>query len=228
MYTFANMLALDFHIRTLANKDWATLLFVIALILIAMVRTFFQSRFTDYIKLLYSDKYVKVYKDSSFYMMSGFNLFLFLVNLFSISFIVILILDHYHLGSKTDWMLFLRVFTLLAVFVLSKYLFEKIIGVTFDIEELIDNFNLNKVSYRNYIGLVLLPLALFLYYNNYLTNTLIFVIITAVLIINALTYLLSLRNYQNLILSKFYYFILYLCALEIAPYYFIYYLVTKN
>lgn len=222
------MLALDFHIRTLANKDWATLLFVIALILIAMVRTFFQSRFTDYIKLLYSDKYVKVYKDSSFYMMSGFNLFLFLVNLFSISFIVILILDHYHLGSKTDWMLFLRVFTLLAVFVLSKYLFEKIIGVTFDIEELIDNFNLNKVSYRNYIGLVLLPLALFLYYNNYLTNTLIFVIITAVLIINALTYLLSLRNYQNLILSKFYYFILYLCALEIAPYYFIYYLVTKN
>jgi len=228
LYTFANMLALDFHIRTLANKDWATLLFVIALILIAMVRTFFQSRFTDYIKLLYSDKYVKVYKDSSFYMMSGFNLFLFLVNLFSISFIVILILDHYHLGSKTDWMLFLRVFTLLAVFVLSKYLFEKIIGVTFDIEELIDNFNLNKVSYRNYIGLVLLPLALFLYYNNYLTNTLIFVIITAVLIINALTYLLSLRNYQNLILSKFYYFILYLCALEIAPYYFIYYLVTKN
>lgn len=228
MYTFANMLALDFHIRTLANKDWATLLFVIALILIAMVRTFFESRFTDYIKLLYSEKYVKVYKDSSFYMMSGFNLFLFLVNLLSVSFIVILILDHYHLGSKTDWMLFLRIFTLLAVFILSKYLFEKIIGVTFDIEELIDNFNLNKVSYRNYIGLVLLPLALFLYYGNYLTNTLIFVLITAVLIINILTYLLSLKNYQNLIIGKFYYFILYLCALEIAPYYFIYYLVTKN
>jgi hypothetical protein len=222
------MLALDFHIRTLANKDWATLLFIIALILIAMVRTFFESRFTDYIKLLYSEKYVKVYKDSSFYMMSGFNLFLFLVNLLSVSFIVILILDHYHLGSKTDWMLFLRIFTLLAVFILSKYLFEKIIGVTFDIEELIDNFNLNKVSYRNYIGLVLLPLALFLYYGNYLTNTLIFVLITAVLIINILTYLLSLKNYQNLIIGKFYYFILYLCALEIAPYYFIYYLVTKN
>jgi hypothetical protein len=222
------MLTLDFHIRTLANKDWATLLFVIALILIAMVRTFFESRFTDYIKLLYSEKYVKVYKDSSFYMMSGFNLFLFLVNLLSVSFIVILILDHYHLGSKTDWMLFLRIFTLLAVFILSKYLFEKIIGVTFDIEELIDNFNLNKVSYRNYIGLVLLPLALFLYYGNYLTNTLIFVLITAVLIINILTYLLSLKNYQNLIIGKFYYFILYLCALEIAPYYFIYYLVTKN
>lgn len=228
MHTFATMLVLDFHIRILENKDWATVLFVVALAMVAMVRTFFQSRFTDYIKLLYSDKYVKVYKDSSFYMMSGFNLFLFLVNLLSVSFIVILILDHYHLGSKTDWMLFLRIFTLLAVFILSKYLFEKIIGITFDIEELIDNFNLSKVSYRNYIGLALLPLALFLYYNNYLTNTLIFIIITAILIINILTYLLSLKNYQNLIMGKFYYFILYLCALEIAPYYFIYYLVTKN
>lgn len=228
MHTFATMLALDFNIRILENKDWATVLFVVALAMVAMVRTFFQSRFTDYIKLLYSDKYVKVYKDSSFYMMSGFNLFLFLVNLLSVSFIVILILDHYHLGSKTDWMLFLRIFTLLAVFILSKYLFEKIIGITFDIEELIDNFNLSKVSYRNYIGLALLPLALFLYYNKYLTNTLIFIIITAILAINILTYLLSLKNYQNLIIGKFYYFILYLCALEIAPYYFIYYLVTKN
>ncbi|MCD8518719.1 MAG: DUF4271 domain-containing protein, partial [Flavobacterium sp.] len=34
--------------------------------------------------------------------------------------------------------------------------------------------------------------------------------------------------YQNLLLRKIFYFILYLCTLEIAPYYFIYNWFTKN
>jgi hypothetical protein len=45
---------------------------------------------------------------------------------------------------------------------------------------------------------------------------------------NLLTYLVSLKNYQNLFLGKLFYFILYLCALEIAPYYFMYYWFTKS
>ena len=39
--------------------------------------------------------------------------------------------------------------------------------------------------------------------------------------------LISIKNYQNIIFSKLFYFILYLCALEIAPYYFMYYWFTK-
>ena len=35
-------------------------------------------------------------------------------------------------------------------------------------------------------------------------------------------YLVALKLYQNLLLRKIFYFILYLCTLEIAPYYFIY------
>ncbi|WP_395049469.1 DUF4271 domain-containing protein, partial [Flavobacterium sp.] len=41
-------------------------------------------------------------------------------------------------------------------------------------------------------------------------------------------YLVSIKNYQNIIFSKLFYFILYLCALEIAPYYFMYYWFTKG
>ena len=112
------------------------------------------------------------------------------------------------------------------IFVLSKFLIEKIIATTFNIEEFAEQFNLQKVSYRTFIGILLLPVNIYLFYNN-ASDILIYCIIGVILIINMLTYLVSLRIYQNLVVGNLFYFILYLCALEIAPYYFIYYLITK-
>jgi hypothetical protein len=116
----------------------------------------------------------------------------------------------------------------MGVFVLSKFLIEKIIATTFNIDEFVEQFNLQKVSYRTFIGIVLLPINVFLFYNDKTSNTLIFSIIVVILSINLLTYLVSLKIYQNLLIGKLFYFILYLCALEIAPYYFIYDLITKK
>ena len=213
--------------RIIENKDWATILFVLAFALIAFARTVFESRFQEFLRILISDKYIKVYKDSS-HLMSGFTIVLFVVQLLSISFFIQLLLNHFGYVSKTDWIVYLRIFTFMGVFVLSKFLIEKIIATTFNIDEFVEQFNLQKVSYRTFIGIVLLPINVFLFYNDKTSNTLIFSIIVVILSINLLTYLVSLKIYQNLLIGKLFYFILYLCALEIAPYYFIYYLITKN
>jgi hypothetical protein len=107
-------------------------------------------------------------------------------------------------------------------------LIDKIIATAFSMEEFADQFNLQKASYRNYIALLLFPINVVLYYNqsppDLLFNVLIFLILTA----NLFTYLTSLKNHQNLLVGKLFYFILYLCALEIAPYYFLYYWFTKS
>jgi hypothetical protein len=207
-------------------KDWVTMLFIFSLLLIAITKTAFETRFSEFLRILVSDKYIKVYKDSS-HLMSGFTILLFIVQIISVSLFVQIILDHYGYVSKYDWISFLRTSTFFSVFVLSKYLIEKIIATTFNFEELIEQFNLLKASYRTFLSLVLLPISIFLFYNKFYADSLIFLIIIVILIINMLTYLISLKNYQNLIISHFFYFILYLCALEIAPYYFIYYLITK-
>lgn len=221
------MIALELHPRIIENKDWATLIFVLSLVFIVIAKSAFENRFYDFARLLVSDKYTKIYRESS-HLMSGFNVLLFIVNLISFSFFIQLTLSHFGYGEKLDWILFVRIFTLLSVFILSKFLIEKIIATTFGVEEIIEQFNLQKVTFRTYIGLLLLPVSVFLFYSNYSSNSLIFTIIGILLVINILTYLISLKNYQNLIFGKLFYFILYLCALEIAPYYFIYYLITKN
>jgi len=208
-------------------RDWATVIFVVALILIAVAKTAFEGRFYDFLRLIVSDKYVKIYRDSS-NLLSGFTIALFVVQLVSFSFFIQLSLSYFGLASKTDWILFIQIFTFFSVFVLAKFLIEKIIATAFNIEEFAEQYNLQKVTYRTYIGLLLLPIDLILFYNTNSSKWIIFGTIAIILAINLFTYLVSLKNYQNIIFGKLFYFILYLCALEIAPYYFIYYLFTKS
>jgi hypothetical protein len=213
--------------RILEPRDWATYLFVFSFVLIAITKTAFESRFSEFLRILVSDKYIKVYKDTS-HLMSGFTILLFIVQIISFSFFIQLALNYFGYVSKTDWVIFLRIFTFFGIFVLSKFLIEKIVATIFNIEEFAEQFNLQKVSYRTFIGLILLPINIYLFYNNASSNILIYCTIVLILIINLFSYLVSLKIYQNLLIGKLFYFILYLCALEIAPYYFIYYLITKN
>jgi len=151
------------HPRIVENKDWATALFVFSFVLIALSKSLFETRFSEFIKLVVSNKYIKVYKDSKF-LMSLFTIFLFLVQLVSFSFFIHLLFVHFGFATKNDWLVFIQIFTFLTVFILSKYLIEKIISTAFDIEEFVEQFNLQKVSYRTFIGLFLLPINCFLFY----------------------------------------------------------------
>ena len=221
------MIENELHLRVIENKDWATFLFVLSFIVIATTKSAFENRFADFAKLIYSDKYVTIYKDSS-NLKSGFTISLFFVQTISFAFFIHLSLSFFGYASKSDWILYIQIITLLIFFILSKYLIEKIIATAFNIEEFIEQFNLQKVTFRTYIGLLLLPINIILfYYDNISRNILIF-ILCIILIVNILTYLVSIKNHQSIIFSKLFYFILYLCALEIAPYYFMYYWFTKG
>ena len=217
---------ISFYARALEGKDWATVLFVLCFALIAMTKTAFEGRFSDFIRLAYSDKYLKIYREEE--MTNWFTVALFLVQVISFAFFIQLLLGYFGYVSKNDWVVYLQIFTMTGVFILGKYLVEKIIFTSFNIEEVSEQFNLQKVSYRTYLGILLLPVNIVLFYNNSISKTAIYIVIAAILVINLLTYLNSLKIYQNLIFGKLFYFILYLCALEIAPYYFMYYWFTNS
>ncbi|RZJ69147.1 DUF4271 domain-containing protein [Flavobacterium sp.] len=213
--------------RAIQTTDWAIFVFIVSFVLIALARSLFETRFAEFSRLAISDKYIKVYRDNS-NLMSWFNIMLFVLHLISLAFFIQLALSGFGFAHKGDWLLFIRIFGLLGVFILSKYLIEKIIAASFNAEEFVEQFNLQKVSYRTYIGLLLLPIDIILYFSSGMSKTIYFALIAIILLINALTYAVSLRNYQNALLGKLFYFILYLCALEIAPYYFMYYWFTKS
>lgn len=215
------------HPRIIENKDWATVLFTMAFVTIAITKSVFENRFSDFAKLIYSDKYTKVYRDSS-HLKSGFTISLFFVQVISFAFFIQLSMGYFGYASKTDWILYIQIITFLVFFILSKYLIEKIIATAFNIDEFVDQFNLQKVTYRTYIGLFILPINVILFYSDTISKNILILLIAIVLTTNLLTYFVSIKSYQNSIFDKLFYFILYICALEIAPYYFMYYWFTKG
>jgi hypothetical protein len=221
------MLAIQFNTRIIENNDWATILFLLCVGIIAVNKTISSVRFNEFIRLAYSDKYTKIYRDSS-NLMSGFTVSMFVLQLFSFSFFTLLVLHQFEKTEKTNFIVFIQIFTFLTVFILSKFLIEKIIATAFKIEEFSEQFNLLKVNYRAYFGFILLPVNIILFYNSFDSNLFFWILLIALFVINTTTYLVALKLYQNLLMRKIFYFILYLCTLEIAPYYFIYNWFTKN
>ena len=221
------MLAIQLHDRIIESKDWATILFIICVAIIAINKTISSVRFNEFIRLAYSDKYTKIYKDSS-NLMSGFTVSMFVLQLFSFSFFTLLVLNQFDKTEKTNGIVYIQIFTFLTVFILSKFLIEKIVATAFKIEEFNEQFNLLKVNYRAYFGFILLPVNIILFYNTFDSKLFFWILLVALFVINITTYIVALKLYQNLLMRKIFYFILYLCTLEIAPYYFIYNWFTKN
>ncbi|WP_264565715.1 DUF4271 domain-containing protein [Flavobacterium sp. N3904] len=215
------------HPRIIENKDWVILIFMLSFGIIALIKSIYENRFEDFTRLIYSDKYIKIYRDSS-HLMGIFSISLFFVQIISFSFFIQLLLNYFGYGSKTDWILFIQIFTFLIYFILSKFLIEKIIATTFKIEELLEQYNLQKVTYRTYIGLLLLPIDIILFYYDSVFKNISLLVFYTIIGINVLLYIVSIKNYRKEIFGKLFYFILYLCTLEIAPYYFMYYWFTKG
>jgi hypothetical protein len=215
------------HPRITENKDWATFLFILSFAIIAVTKSTNENRFADFMNLLFSDKYNKMYRDGN-QMNSGFNISLFFAQVISFAFFIQLTLTLFGYASKTDFILYIQIVTFLVFFILSKYLIEKIIATAFNIEEFVEQFNLQKVTYRTYIGLILLPINVILFYYDTIPRIIPLTIMSIILTFSVITYLISIKKYHNLIFGNLFYFILYLCTLEIAPYFFVYYFITKG
>lgn len=213
--------------RIIGIQDWAVYFFTLAFLFLVMSKAYFPVKFYDYIRLVFNDKYWRIYKDSPS-TQSGFHLLLFVTQTISFTFLIQLFLHSVGWGSIYDISLFLRILIVLVFIILSKYFIEKIVAITFQIEDFAEQFHFYKLSYRSYLGILLLPLVAILYFNHVNSTSYLYSLIGIILLINLGLYINSIRIFRGVIFPKFYYFILYLCALEMAPYYIMYRFLIKN
>lgn len=212
---------IDFIPRLISTSDWATLLFILTFILLTVNRSVFTLRFHDYIRLIYSDKYLKIYKDSS-NLKSWFTISMFIIQLISYSFFIHITLSYLNYNSLDSFIDFLKILNFLTFFIIGKYLIEKIIANFFNIEDFTEHYNLIKINFRTYLGLIIFPITMFLFYTKTQEINIIYIVLFIILITNIIMYGVILKNHQKYIAKHILYFILYLCTLEIAPYLIIY------
>ncbi len=211
-------------LREIVSNDWFTSFLIIGLACITLCKYLFAPRFKDFITVIGNSKYLKIYsRDQKF--IDGFDALLFLNLIISVALFAYITYSSTIHPSEFDSNQFFKLIFGVGVIFLIKVLLERLIGSLFEIDDLIDSYLFQKTTYKNYSGLLLLPMNCLLIYTISPSRTAILICFTLIVIINLVGFIDSFKNHQKLLLNNFFYFILYLCALEIGPYLILYKLI---
>jgi hypothetical protein len=220
--TFITKFIVQYLERYTESFDWVTLLLLGCLILFAGAKYFYPKRFQEFIMLPITNKYFLV-QGRNDEIQHPFNIVLFVSQVLSTSLFIYLCIRAYtpeYLENK-PW-LFVQICTAYAVFVLIKFSVEKIIGSIFSIDAIINSYLYQKLSYRNLLAIIFFIGNLIFFYVVQPAQSVLFIFALAILVLNGIALFYSYKTNGKIILSNFFYFILYLCALEISPYIILY------
>ena len=208
-------------LREVISNEWITILIVICITILTIVKFSYSKRFNDFLWIILNSNYLKIYfKDNKF--IDNFNILLFANQIIGVFIFVYLISKNYINDLSIDLIVSLKIIGVFIVLIFTKFFIELLIGWFFNINTLISSYLFQKMNYKNFIGIVLIPINMILVYAVEPTEKLIYGFLIGLLVLNFIGFLSTFKSYQKLILSNFFYFILYLCALEIGPYIILY------
>ena len=200
-------------------KDWITFIFLVILIILTIENFLFENR------LLNTSSFFLKKKKMLFYFNKEKNIFL---NLFQILFFIVQLLTislilyflNPFLGLKIGFTGF-KLYIVVCIGVSLYFTFRLLTGIflafIFNIKPIHQKFSFEKISYFNNLILWILPLLILSSYAKQFDDLIFKITIFVFLFLLIIRYSLLLINNKKLIFNNLFYFILYLCALEIVP-----------
>lgn len=204
--------------RIFISNDWITVIFVFVFLIIAFLKYNYNERFSKLFSLAYSDKYYTEYSKTKPLIFNFFHFLLFLVFLLNISLLLYFSNQVFNTTLDTNnFQFFSKIFFGVLIYVFIRLVIDVFLGITFEKVENLNHVTFLKVSNISLISIYLIPLLILINYiafpvQKFLTT----LTLLLLLILIFLRYLSIIKNDQ-IFFNKLFYFILYLCALEIAP-----------
>jgi hypothetical protein len=203
--------------RAMQNLDWITLTLIVSLLFLVIAKSLFYGRFLNFIILPFNNKYIFMYNKKD-RLVNGFQIFFTLFQVCNFALFI-------YLGSTAVFeketpsspLAFLIVLAALLGFLIAKIIVQLANGLVYNNEKVVTEFIFKKLSYLNYSGLVMFLANIVLTYVLRGSLSVVYITVFLVIAINVVGWITLIKNHQKLITSHFFYFILYLCALEIAP-----------
>jgi len=203
--------------RNITDLDWMTFILVTSLLLLSLGKYFFKNSFFNFIILPFNNKYITLFKKKG-RLLQGFHVIMSLFQMANLALFIFMAQNLFQKQPLTIYSEFyLIIFGGLLVFILIKIGVQLGVGYFFENNELMTELIFEKLSYFNYGGLVTFLGNILIIYIFPDSMTLIYVVILMLLVINGIGSVKMLRNHQKLLISNAFYFILYLCTLEISP-----------
>lgn len=205
-------------IRDYILFDGFTIIILLNIIIVTIAKALNNSKFKQFIFIYLNNSFLKFNTNNNSFL-SSFNSLLNINYLISLSVYISIIISYssYGINNNFEISIFFKTLLIVIVFVYAKYLIELLVGWVFSISKFIVNFNLQKNNFNKLIGIIIILLNSLAIYS--FPNSMTFIKMSIFFVISL--YLIGLykviRLNDNLILSNMFYFILYLCTLEIVP-----------
>lgn len=204
--------------RAVPTNDWITLIFVMSLFCLVFARAFFLSRFQNFMILPFNNKYIFLYSKKG-RLTHGFHialsLFMFLnLSLFALFVFSILFDTQMSPGGA----MLLVSGGLLLIYFFMKIGMQLLGGLILEFSKVTNALVFKKMTYLNYSALVMFFANLLLGYVVKDSKVVLLISIGLILLINGIGWISIVKIHQKLIASHLFYFILYLCTLEFAPF----------
>lgn len=209
---------LDFTLRNIINTDWITGVLLLIIFLLGFAKIIHQDKFNKTLRLYTSNRYFLNYGKESNRTFNTFSNVMHLVQLLSFTLLAYLIFQKWAKINETQFELnYMELLGFITLYFAGKLIVVKFIGLIFKFNKLQDDLVFLKISYLNLIAIYFIPLIAFLTYTEIINKLIINISIIYILFLFIFSYLLILLNNKKTIYNNFFYFILYICTLEIAP-----------
>ncbi|MFM1878616.1 MAG: hypothetical protein RLZZ241_1482 [Bacteroidota bacterium] len=204
-------------VRTTTSNDWITGIFLLSLLLLVLAREIFDNRFTTFTSLVFSNKYVVTFNKIGRFSV-GFNLLMSVFQL--LNFGLFFYIAFHLLGPNFVHIKRINYSSIilgLMAFYVFKICIQLLTGYIFNIHKFIRTYLIQKWTYLNFSAFAIFLLNLLLAYAAPESKTLIFLGLGLITTVNLIGWFTLINSNLKFLTTHFFYFILYLCSLEIAP-----------
>jgi hypothetical protein len=199
--------------RDILSNNWMTLLFVFCLLLIFLLKLFKATKLKGYGTSIFNKGFIEIEIQEKNTKFSFFHITFTLFSFLSVSITTFLLLDNYKENLSFGLVEYVQLSSYILIYVLARFIIEFLITGLLEMRGILAYFFLSKRSYLYSISIGLFALNTIYYYGFQKFELLLY----GTILLFTIRLTLILNNNKNLIIKELFYFILYLCAFEIAP-----------
>ena len=195
------------------STNWVTIIFMILLLCVFLLKGFHGRKLKEYFFAFFNKGFIisEIEERAPFFNRFSFVLFFFTTLNFSV--VTFLLINYFTGTSLLEPPFFGKTLGAVFCYFFLKWSLEHLFTILFSIQAETIPFLTAKKIYTHTLNLWAFPLLILFFYTA-LNEKMIILLLLFLFVIKVL---LLVANNKNLILSKLFYIILYICAFEIAP-----------
>ena len=199
--------------RILLSNNWIAILFVFCLLVMFLLKLFNAKKMKGYALSIFNKGFVEIKSQEKNSVFSFFDMGFIGFSFLSISLTIYFVIIHYQEKTIFSLVEYSKISSYVLIYMIGRNFLEAVLMRLLAIKEVLGHFFLSKRSYLYSISIGLFFLNVVYFYGFQRITFL----LSGIALLFAIRLILILVNNKNLIIKELFYFILYLCAFEIAP-----------